>query len=82
MYVILQNRDFGGEEVVNHEKIIEVYRYKLYVYAQMMAGRDAPTYGVAKNSCLAGCAAWYYISVTQWIPGIRPANSSAQEAAA
>ena len=43
-----------------------------YVYAQMIAGRDAPSHGEAKNSWLTGTAAWNYYTITQWILGIRP----------
>jgi cellobiose phosphorylase len=38
----------------------------------MIAGRDAPTHGEAKNSWLTGTAAWNYCAITQWILGIRP----------
>jgi cellobiose phosphorylase len=38
----------------------------------MIAGRDAPAYGEAKNSWLTGTAAWNYAAITQWILGIRP----------
>jgi cellobiose phosphorylase len=38
----------------------------------MIAGRDAPTHGEAKNSWLTGTAAWNYVAITQWILGIRP----------
>jgi cellobiose phosphorylase len=38
----------------------------------MIAGRDAPTHGEAKNSWLTGTAAWNYYAITQWILGIRP----------
>jgi cellobiose phosphorylase len=54
------------------EEISEVHRCEPYVYAQMIAGREAPTYGEAKNSWLTGTAAWNYVAVTQWILGIRP----------
>jgi cellobiose phosphorylase len=37
----------------------------------MIAGRDAPTHGEAKNSWLTGTAAWNYFAITQWILGIR-----------
>jgi len=40
----------------------------------MIAGRDAPTHGEAKNSWLTGTAAWNYVAITQWILGIRPAH--------
>ena len=53
------------------EAISEVHRCEPYVYAQMIAGRDAPTHGEAKNSWLTGTAAWNYFAVTQWILGIR-----------
>jgi cellobiose phosphorylase len=54
------------------ESIGEVHRCEPYVYAQMIAGRDAPTHGEAKNSWLTGTAAWNFVAVTQWILGIRP----------
>jgi cellobiose phosphorylase len=54
------------------EAISEVHRCEPYVYAQMIAGRDAPTHGEAKNSWLTGAAAWNYVAITQWILGIRP----------
>jgi cellobiose phosphorylase len=55
------------------EAISEVHRCEPYVYAQMIAGRDAPTHGEAKNSWLTGTASWNYVAITQWILGIRPA---------
>ncbi|HMK96525.1 MAG TPA: hypothetical protein VK425_03200, partial [Acidimicrobiales bacterium] len=54
------------------EQISEVHRTEPYVYAQMIAGRDAPTPGEAKNSWLTGTAAWNFVAITQWILGIRP----------
>jgi cellobiose phosphorylase len=54
------------------EAISEVHRCEPYVYAQMIAGRDAPTYGEAKNSWLTGTAAWNYVAITQWILGVHP----------
>jgi cellobiose phosphorylase len=54
------------------EEISEVHRCEPYVYAQMIAGRDAPTHGEAKNSWLTGTAAWNYVAITQWILGIQP----------
>jgi cellobiose phosphorylase len=44
----------------------------------MIAGRDAPTYGEAKNSWLTGTAAWNYVAITQWILGIRPTLTGLQ----
>ena len=54
------------------EAISDVHRCEPYVYAQMIAGRDAPTHGEAKNSWLTGTAAWNYVAATQWLLGIRP----------
>ena len=53
------------------EEISDVHRCEPYVYAQIIAGRDAPTHGEAKNSWLTGTAAWNYYAITQWILGIR-----------
>lgn len=54
------------------EKISDIHKCEPYVYAQMIAGVDAPSFGEAKNSWLTGTAAWNYVAVTQWILGIRP----------
>ncbi len=54
------------------EEISELHRTEPYVYSQMIAGRDAPTHGEAKNSWLTGTASWNYVAITQWILGIRP----------
>ncbi len=54
------------------ESISDLHRCEPYVYSQMIAGRDAPTHGEAKNSWLTGTAAWNYYAITQWILGIRP----------
>jgi cellobiose phosphorylase len=55
------------------EDISELHKCEPYVYAQMIAGKDAPTHGEAKNSWLSGTAAWNYVAITQYILGIRPA---------
>jgi cellobiose phosphorylase len=60
------------------EAISDVHRCEPYVYAQMIAGRDAPTHGEAKNSWLTGTAAWNYYAITQWILGIRTAYDGLQ----
>jgi cellobiose phosphorylase len=54
------------------EEISDLHRCEPYVYAQMIAGKDAPTHGEAKNSWLTGTAAWNFTAITQWILGIRP----------
>jgi cellobiose phosphorylase len=53
------------------EDISDLHRCEPYVYAQMIAGKDAPTFGEAKNSWLTGTAAWNYYAIVQWILGIR-----------
>jgi cellobiose phosphorylase len=62
------------------EDLSELHRCEPYVYAQMIAGRDAPTYGEAKNSWLTGTAAWNYVAITQWILGVRPTLQGLQVA--
>lgn len=54
------------------EKISEIHRTEPYVYSQMIAGKDAPWHGEAKNSWLTGTAAWTFVNVSQYILGIRP----------
>jgi cellobiose phosphorylase len=54
------------------EEISELHRLEPYAYAQMIAGRDAPRHGEAKNSWLTGTAAWNYVAITQHILGVRP----------
>jgi cellobiose phosphorylase len=56
----------------------DVHRCEPYVYAQMIAGRDAPSHGEAKNSWLTGTAAWNYVAISQWILGIRPTYQGLQ----
>jgi cellobiose phosphorylase len=53
------------------EEISELHRCEPYIYAQMIAGKDAPTFGEAKNSWLTGTAAWNYYAIVQWILGVR-----------
>jgi cellobiose phosphorylase len=62
------------------EEISDLHRCEPYVYAQMIAGRDAPSFGEAKNSWLTGTAAWNYVAITQWILGIRPTYDGLQVA--
>jgi cellobiose phosphorylase len=62
----------------NREAISDIHRCEPYVYAQMIAGRDAPSHGEAKNSWLTGAAAWTYVAITQWILGIRPTYEGLQ----
>ncbi|MBR3165270.1 MAG: glycosyl transferase [Lachnospiraceae bacterium] len=54
------------------EEISEIHRTEPYVYSQMIAGKDAPSFGEAKNSWLTGTAAWSFVSVSQAILGIKP----------
>ena len=54
------------------EEISEVHRTEPYVYCQMVAGKDAPTFGEGKNSWLTGTAAWTFTAISQYILGIKP----------
>jgi cellobiose phosphorylase len=54
------------------EANIDTYRAEPYVYAQMIAGKDAPVFGEAKNSWLTGTAAWTFMVVSQGILGVKP----------
>ena len=54
------------------EDISDLHRTEPYVYAQMIAGKDASRHGEAKNSWLTGTAAWNFIAVSQYILGIKP----------
>ena len=54
------------------EKYSDLHRTEPYVYAQMIAGKDAKRHGEAKNSWLTGTAAWNFVAVSQFILGIIP----------
>jgi cellobiose phosphorylase len=62
------------------EAISDVHRCEPYVYAQMIAGKNAPGHGEAKNSWLTGTAAWNYYAIVQWILGIRTSLGGLQVA--
>jgi cellobiose phosphorylase len=53
------------------EDISDIHRTEPYVYSQMIAGKDAPNYGEAKNSWLTGTAAWTFVNISQYILGIQ-----------
>lgn len=54
------------------EDISDLHRTEPYVYAQMIAGKDASRHGEAKNSWLTGTAAWNFVAISQYILGIIP----------
>jgi cellobiose phosphorylase len=54
------------------EDISDIHRTEPYVYAQMVAGKDAKRHGEAKNSWLTGTAAWNFVAISQYILGIIP----------
>jgi cellobiose phosphorylase len=54
------------------ENISDLHKVEPYVYAQMIAGKDAFRPGEAKNSWLSGTASWMFYTITQFILGIRP----------
>lgn len=53
------------------EDISDVHRLEPYVYAQMIAGKEAVRHGEAKNSWLTGTAAWNFVTVSQHLLGVR-----------
>jgi len=54
------------------EEISDLHKLEPYVYAQMIAGKDAFKPGEAKNSWLTGTAAWNFAAITQYILGVKP----------
>ncbi|WP_038289465.1 GH36-type glycosyl hydrolase domain-containing protein [Acetivibrio straminisolvens] len=54
------------------EEISDIHKLEPYVYAQMIAGKDAKRHGEAKNSWLTGTAAWNFVAISQWILGVKP----------
>ena len=56
------------------EDISEIHRTEPYVYSQMIAGKDAPNFGEAKNSWLTGTAAWTFVNISQYILGVYPTH--------
>ena len=54
------------------EEISDVHKLEPYVYAQMIAGKEAVRHGEAKNSWLTGTAAWNFVTVSQYLLGVRP----------
>ncbi|MBQ3843299.1 MAG: glycosyl transferase [Ruminiclostridium sp.] len=54
------------------EEHSDLHRTEPYVYAQMIAGKDAPRHGEAKNSWLTGTAAWNFVAISQYILGVKP----------
>ena len=54
------------------EEISDVHVTEPYVYSQMIAGKDAPTHGEAKNSWLTGTAAWNFYALSRHILGVQP----------
>lgn len=54
------------------EEYSEIHRLEPYVYAQMVAGKDARRFGEAKNSWLTGTASWNFVAISQYILGIKP----------
>ncbi len=58
------------------EEISDVHRQEPYVYAQMIAGKQAIRHGEAKNSWLTGTAAWNFVAISQFLLGVRPSYQS------
>ena len=81
-WVIIGETNAGnGERALDYWKRVapayreersELHRMEPYVYAQMIAGKDAFKPGEAKNSWLTGTAAWNWVAISQHILGIQP----------
>ncbi len=54
------------------EDISDVHRVEPYVYCQMVAGKEARREGEGKNSWLTGTAAWNFVTLSQYLCGLRP----------
>ncbi len=54
------------------EKNSTLHKVEPYVNCQMVAGKDAARPGEGKNSWLTGTAAWMWLTVSQYILGIKP----------
>jgi len=54
------------------EKYQTLHKVEPYVNCQMVAGKDAAKPGEGKNSWLTGTAAWMWLTVSQYILGVKP----------
>ena len=54
------------------EKYQTLHKVEPYVNCQMVAGKDAYRPGEGKNSWLTGTAAWMWLTVSEYILGIKP----------
>jgi len=54
-----------------HQEMQETYKAEPYVYAQMIAGKHHPQFGLARNSWLTGAVAWNYVAATNYIMGVK-----------
>jgi cellobiose phosphorylase len=80
-WIIIAETILGqGDQAFNHykkitpayrEDISDLHKMEPYVYSQMIAGKDAKRHGEAKNSWLTGTAAWNFVTISQWILGVR-----------
>ena len=54
------------------EKYQTLHKVEPYVNCQMVAGKDAAKPGEGKNSWLTGTAAWMWLTISQYILGVKP----------
>ena len=52
-----------------------LHKVEPYVNCQMVAGKDAAKPGEGKNSWLTGTAAWMWLTVSQYLLGVKPTYS-------
>jgi N,N'-diacetylchitobiose phosphorylase len=53
-------------------KRASLHKAEPYIYSQVIAGKEHPDFGLARNSWLTGTASWMFVAFTQYILGIRP----------
>ncbi len=64
--------DYYSRIAPSYQDHVALRKIEPYVYAQMVAGKEAHRPGEAKNSWLTGTAAWNYHAVTEHILGVKP----------
>ncbi|QFU77343.1 glycosyl transferase [Halioglobus maricola] len=67
-----QAYDYYCKQAPAFQDHVNLRKIEPYAYAQMVAGKEAPLPGEAKNSWLTGTAAWNYHTITEHILGIKP----------
>ena len=70
--------DYYRRIAPSFQEHVALRKIEPYVYAQMVAGKQAAVPGEAKNSWLTGTAAWNFHAITEHILGIKPTYDGLQ----